>query len=290
MKLYHYTTLDKFLKLILHSEGVNHKARLRFGSFDATNDLFEFEEYFTYPKDYPVIGLFYSTQVRDTFRAERLKYKLLCFSMDKDSGKKGNLIPPLWGHYGDKNKGVCLCIDKEKLQSQLISSNIVESEISYDEIRLFELPAPAEDANSIEDYLQQIPSHIETHCQNLLFKKDTSWRYEQEYRILYKDNDGNADNFLDITDALVCVYIGAQIDILSQEFKLLVTFLQKYYPKTEIKKMHTTISIDGTVEYTVSDAKAIWEEELKSQFFSKSFKLRELFEFQESLKHFIKPL
>ena len=45
----------------------------------------------------------------------RKHYKQICFTMDYYSNIKDCMSPMMWGHYGYKNKGVCIEFDYDKI-------------------------------------------------------------------------------------------------------------------------------------------------------------------------------
>ena len=51
-------------------------------------------------------------------------------SLTRDFCRMGFDIPAMWGHYGDKGKGVCVIFDKKKLLDNL-SSSIFSGEVDY---------------------------------------------------------------------------------------------------------------------------------------------------------------
>ena len=199
MKLYHYTSFEKFVYLILP------KMQLKFSPFSGCNDPFEFYKAIK-------IKLSRSTlfgtmnKLSEEFEKQIKEYCLICFSQEVDKrGIKGWQLPTMWAHYGDNHNGVCLEFDFEptKLQGYGEHSKIEYVE-SIPEIAPFDdVPRGNED----EWIESAIPKHIEELKSITFFKKLNDWGVENEYRIISKANKCQ-NYFLPINEALKVVYLG----------------------------------------------------------------------------------
>lgn len=188
-KLYHTTSLNAFLLIWA-------KKRLKFSSLTGVNDMKEFCLSIT-PESPQLIPMIYAMQ--DVRKA----YKQISFSMDFDSSIKGYASPLIWGVYGDKNNGVCVELDYNKLNlSEKYFCGIVE----YRNGNKHEIVIPKDVVT-----VASLKSFIQEHQKDLFFVKDKCWEYENEYRII-----SDVDEYLDITDAITSVYV-ANIDGLTFE-------------------------------------------------------------------------
>lgn len=99
-KLYHYTSLDSALKILLTES-------LLFSKLERMNDINESHR-----------SLFFSFDSNE----EDLKKQIeSCsqISLTQDSQRLGFNIPAMWGHYASKGYGVCLAFDKSKIETIL---------------------------------------------------------------------------------------------------------------------------------------------------------------------------
>lgn len=148
------------------------------------------------------------------------KFRQISLCMDKDD-RPGFAISPMWGHYAEKGKGVCLVFDKEKFTSGLNEDyyGIIEYRKEVD--------------NSIRipgDELRNCVEYINNHKKQLFFTKDIGWNYEQEFRIVqFKKNNG--DTYKNINNSLLSVIIQGynEEDKVSHTIKLIkLKTLEKY--------------------------------------------------------------
>lgn len=292
MKLYHYTSLDKFVKLICNAPSPNSKnnieakIKLRFGSFAKTNDLFETKDYFSFPKDFGMFWICFSKEIREKYREERLKYQPLCFSMDKSDGKKGYQISAMWAHYGDNHKGVCLEIETDKLDIHS-NENLISKDVNYaSELLITELPSPSEKMKINADYLNYITEHIEKNIEKILFTKDNSWKYEQEHRVLHKVDNKEEVNYLDITNALERIILGPQIDILGQDYNILRLLIKDSHTKIEVEQLSTTYN-NGKLSNITDNATNLWDRSMNEIFYNgKKITLNDIFEWHTNKKEY----
>ena len=112
-KLYHYTSFDTALNILMTNE-------LWFNHLKDLNDINELYRPLFYEK--------ISTEIEKMAKQEIDMYQQV--SLTRDSCRMGFDIPAMWGHYGNKGKGVCFIFNKEKLLNNL-SSNIYHGEVEY---------------------------------------------------------------------------------------------------------------------------------------------------------------
>lgn len=162
-KLYHYTSFEKAL-------GILQTNQLWFGYLKDLNDINELYRPMFYEKITPEIEKMAKTELE--------KYQQL--SLTRDFCRYGFDIPAMWGHYGDKGKGVCFIFDKDKLLNS-ISPGIYHDKVEYvSPDYSFSVFFRVKD-NVIEPFTNQ-------DIDEFFFKKTCDWSYEQEYRLLVKTN------------------------------------------------------------------------------------------------------
>ena len=101
-KIYHTTSLNSFLLIWA-------KKRLKFAPLTGVNDMKE--KLLSISGENPQLlpMLFAMDDVKRSYRQ-------ISFTMDFDTKNKGCTSPLMWGVYGDKNNGVCIELDYEKLK------------------------------------------------------------------------------------------------------------------------------------------------------------------------------
>ena len=128
------------------------------------------------------------------YRDRRLLYKQISLSMDYDSYIKGCMSPMMWGHYGDKRRGVCIELDYMKLP---LSTAMYHAPVKYKTVLNKEILLP-NDLTTIED----IDSYIIHNREDIFFTKQIDWKGENEYRII-----SNTLDYLDISNAITAIYL-----------------------------------------------------------------------------------
>jgi hypothetical protein len=112
-------------------------------------------------------------------------YKRIPFTTECGNFKKipACMIPTMWGHYGDKGKGVCIRMDISKIK---FSKGLFRGSVFYKE----KMDPIDCDSSDITQFIAKNKKHI-------FFTKTKDWKDEKEYRIVSKE-----DEFLDISDAI----------------------------------------------------------------------------------------
>lgn len=219
-KLYHTTSLNSFMLIWA-------KKRLKFASLTGVNDMKEFTISINDESPQRLPMIFAMQDVRKA-------YKQISFTMDFDSSIKGYASPLLWGVYGDKNKGVCIELDYNKLN---MPTNCFHDIVKYENKTRHQIEIP-KDVVSINS----LKSFIRSHQKELFFMKDKCWEHENEYRII-----SDADEYLDITDAITSVYV-ADLDGLAFEI------VDELLKNTNIKLGYVHVDRDSGVLFS-SDAR-----------------------------------
>lgn len=201
--LYHYTSFDTFIKIWLGKA-------LKFGDITLMNDICESRKQFSTP-------LTYGYMERWNLTMNLLKpFKQISFTKDYDTYTKGSMSPYMWGHYGNKNNGVCIQFNTEKLMLNT-QDYMFKQSVKYVDIleTPFMIPHTLNGEKEIKDFLV-------VNRDKLFFMKHKDWRAENEFRII-----SDKDDFLDIRDSIDAVYTT---DPNSMETKYLERLLLESIP------------------------------------------------------------
>lgn len=215
-KLYHYTNINAALKILTTQ-------KLKFSPLTNLNDVNEFYRAIFYKKD------------DVTAEAERVlsNYQQISLTMDS-ANKKGFTIPPMWGHYADKNKGVCFAFDKEKLLSKANERKIMHGKVKYVPIHTGEICITQD----------RVANFFEDKRKDLFFKKSKAWTYEQEYRILLDAAQTNQqENYLDIDNSLIAIIAICAEDVSPSTSifnSALLNGIQDKFPNIPILELSST--------------------------------------------------
>ena len=205
MKIYHYTTVDKFCKIWVSK-------RILFADSQRTNDLYEQR------KGLPSFNKLLSNKEYNSiieaakdfdklFTQELSLYKQISFVMDylDDNDNiiyEGWQSSMMWGQYAHNEVGVCIELDVDKLH---VDSSIYSGRISYKD----EIPSlPQEDNFSCDT--ETIKDYIKQNISTIFFVKHKHWEHENEYRMIKRGEDGM---FLSIEDAISNIYVYSVDDI-----------------------------------------------------------------------------
>ena len=180
-KIYHYTSFDTFVRIWLSK-------KLKFGSVSNVNDILETKLLSAATHYYNRIAVVYA------YNQIRQEYKQISFTVDFDSYLKGCMSPMLWGHYGDKQRGVCIELDLEKLH---IPKNCFARKVIY---KKYLKRDNIIDKNVTT--IKHIHSYIKKNRKDIFFTKQAFWKSENEYRIISREYD-----YLDIDNAVTAVYL-----------------------------------------------------------------------------------
>lgn len=188
-KIYHTTSLNSFLLIWA-------KKRLKFAQITGVNDMLEQAIEISHESPQLLPMLFALQDIRKN-------YKQISFTMDFDSSVKGYASPLIWGIYGDKNRGVCIELDFNKLN---LPDSCFSGVVEYEEILNKKIVMPQE-VNTINS----LKAFIKSKKDRLFFTKGKCWEHENEYRLI-----SDSDEYLDISKAITAVYV-TDIDDLSFE-------------------------------------------------------------------------
>lgn len=184
MKLYHYTTLEKFFSIW-------ESKTLWFSYSKNTNDYFEREKTYVYSQGKfaekeKVWGKISFSKVMKDVADELEKYRQVSFCRDYSKNMPGYASPMMWGQYArsknEKGKwqdGVCIELDSDLFEKP--HDLFYENKISYPP----KMKAP---------YLHKINFSKEKAAERfvikyrklLFFTKHKHWEHEREYRFVSK--------------------------------------------------------------------------------------------------------
>lgn len=193
--LYHYTSFESFVKIW-------HNKTLKFSVVTNLNDILE--------SNFSVLGYdLGDIELMDRFLERRKSYKQISLCMDFDSYTKGCMSPMMWGQYSGKGNGVCIELDFAKLKERLRPSMLYGS-VEYSAI----LPTPP----IANDIRTDIDEYIRKNQKQLFFMKHDSWRSENEFRIVSKEDD-----FLNISQVISSIYITKKDSAEAECIKTMLT-------------------------------------------------------------------
>ena len=213
--VFHFTKFESALRIIASKS-------LKFGRFENMNDIAEAKR--------DVYGMVSA----DIINAELSKYQSISLTLDKPS-HRGFKIDPLWGHYAQGGNGACLVFDKEKLSLQVREQYGKKARIAP--VRYLSKHNNA--VFTAGDFREAIKKHISHNLKDIFFSKSIDWKYEQELRILIKEDDLN-EKFVFWDDALIAVILCLPkvYDYKeTAEFKILKSML------TDVPILHYTTSL-----------------------------------------------
>ncbi|WP_159522154.1 DUF2971 domain-containing protein [Sunxiuqinia indica] len=200
--LYHYTSLATCIEYILPNR------ELKFNKIKESNDPPEYIRNlsdFNFKKG--------SKEFRKGF--QNTEFVSFCQGLKNDPEKFGFLNYPMWAHYGDGHKGVCLVFDKEKLVTELIDQH--DDCKSGDYIRY----CPA--MPNVKDTGESIFERINNSDIDLFFTKTDGWSYENEFRLIVpprKKDAKKSNRFLNIEESLKGIIIGYKVNVVYNDLFL----------------------------------------------------------------------
>lgn len=178
--VFHFTKFESALRIIATQS-------LKFGRFENMNDIAEVKR--------DVYGMIPA----DIISNELAKYQSISLTLDQPS-HRGFKIDPLWGHYAQGGNGACLVFDKDKLSQRVVEQFGEKAKIAP----INYLPNSSNAVFTEGDSQEAVEKYIEDNLEDIFFTKSLDWEYEQELRILIKE-DGANEKYLYWDDALIAV-------------------------------------------------------------------------------------
>lgn len=180
--VFHFTKFESAIKILATKT-------LKFGCFKNMNDIAEAK------KDvYGMIPV-------DTINKMLSQYQSISLTLD-DKSHRGFYIDPLWGYYAQGGNGVCLVFDIEKLKQKV-------SEQFGERASIKPINYSSKYSNAIfteGDSEEEINKYIDAMKEKIFFTKSMDWKYEQELRILIKEDDPN-EKYLRWEDSLIAAIL-----------------------------------------------------------------------------------
>lgn len=224
--LYHYTSFESFIKIW-------HSKTLKFSVVSNLNDILE--------SNYSVLGYnMGDIELMDRFLERHKSYKQISLCMDFDSYTKGCMSPMMWGQYASKGNGVCIEFDFEKIEKRLRPS-MLYGPVEYSA----KLPIPPI-ANNIGI---DIDEYIRNNQKQLFFTKHDSWRSENEFRIVSRE-----DEFLNISQMISSIYITKKDSAEAECIKTMLTNEKDIY----FEYVHTDY-INGEFLITIDNVESYFD-------------------------------
>ena len=214
MNIYHYTTLEAFIRIWLSEE-------LLLRENKNMNDLYERQKFCGIDIG-PNSGI--SKEVRKqigdpiVFIIKQItKFRQISFCNDFKDGTKGCLSSMMWGQYAKNEKGVCIEIDKEKLLDG--KNGYIYGDVNYDVSVPFITITSSCFAKEPE---KEIRTAIIDNKDKVFFSKHKHWEHENEFRIV-----SDSKSSISIKKAISCVYVQNQN---CTDTKLLIKLIKKKVP------------------------------------------------------------
>ncbi len=255
--LYHFTTIDSLIKILITNT-------FRLSCINKMNDINELlplsKKFDSINKDKRIIE--YEKDVRK-------KTFVGCFNiLEKDQDIRDKVS--MWGNYAESGKGICLEINKSKLDEKLwklindVENDAVRCKIHIDKFKIkyesqsyiekikeeffkqnmYTIFPQIEDDNICENALdttikkivasmprQEMPLYL---VLKILFGiKSEEWKSENEYRYLFYNHFSYTDwfNISDFNDVINKVFIGENQDV--ESIKLLRNIKEKLLPNVD---------------------------------------------------------
>lgn len=242
-KLYHYTSFETFVKIWLSK-------KLKFGKIENVNDINEAKQTLSTSCHLKSIDDLRQANERiKKIREELSLYKQISLTKDYNSYLKGCMSPMMWGHYGDKRKGVCIELDFNKLN---FTKDMIWGNIKYKN----DLPAIIKIPYNL-DKDKDIKNFPLKNRKDIFFTKTIDWKGENEFRIISKNSE-----YLDINNAIVAIYVT---DCESEVCK----FVEKLVKDTIEVKLFCYIQLNTRKVPIITNAKEKRVEEEASRNFFK---------------------
>jgi hypothetical protein len=135
------------------------------------------------------------------------RFQVICFSGARQRGWDNEMM---WAHYGDRQRGVCLEFDEEKLMAginvQLPNIYFKLQAVDYVKKRK-RRPGISWNGNLTRE--ENFTNFLSVLCEDVVFYKSHFWEKEDEKRLLFLNQQGNL--FIPFEGALTAVHIGLAV-------------------------------------------------------------------------------
>jgi hypothetical protein len=234
-KLYHFTTLEKALRIIDSN-------RLRFGRLSNMNDIHEADKImFVDANGHPIDK--FPSDVLDVLNNEVYSYRQISFTADdEEDDKDGFDLHQMWGLYADKGEGMCLVFDRKELE-KWIGTDVEHERISYDkDVKSYHI--------SFSDNPTEIPNEVKKQVNEIFYHKRKEWEHEQEFRLLKKCPITTKEEYLWYGKALKFILLSSKLRNIDE----VRYFKQIDDIKTKAKDVPILIYGNGLLDYALVDS------------------------------------
>lgn len=252
--LFHYTSLDTFMKYILPTK------KLKLGRIMNSRDPNEYHSFGIYfMNGEPLQNDISFENFLNAARALKLNSQYLCFCLPeiKQIGsnyymRRGYDKPKLWELYGDNHRGVCIKLNKARVISEFTAkmAGLQNGQIAYDKITYKDIvhKSQAIEPQTLKSYYLDVghfdeADFIEVFKQSFFFQKDYDYQDENEFRLAYITSLQQEDLRIDISNAVTALYFGDKVEIGFIEYYK--KQLMKEFPELKITHIHW---FNGTID------------------------------------------
>ncbi len=207
--IYHYTTSETALLHILKDMKLRLSPRLN--SHDPIENAKEFISY-SGETDYDIM------EIGSVISSELKKAKQISFCKNKTYDLKqgipmiypfekyGFAKPRMWDNYGNKYKGVCIALSRNKLEDAIRNTALFDNnddDVEYLNYREF---STRHQSIIWKDTVTNTFDYYLRHFKNRLFYKHKDYEMENEYRICSLSNE--PFDYIDIKDAIIGLVVS----------------------------------------------------------------------------------
>ena len=223
--LYHFTTAESLIKII-------ENMTLRMSTFENLNDLNEKEVNFSFQDWWN--GLKIEKYIVEHCHLISFSQN---FQIDDSFCECGYNHPRMWAQYADKNKGVCIVINEEKLinKNKSILNNIfwkIENVI-YKPFINNENPTNSNDPKNF----------IKSNYKKIFFEKHNDWKQEDERRLFCI----GGTEFLSIDNCIEFICLGSKFgsENYNKLSEILISSMEREYTKLIPHDFAFQVNADG---------------------------------------------
>jgi hypothetical protein len=209
--VFHYTGLESALAM-------GKSKTLRFSPMSAMNDPREFRP--AGPVTLAIGSSQSETQIEaalQRLKERRLSIRAGSFTLDAAEGKpsswdraegRGYARPTMWTHYGNRHRGVCLVINRDKLQQALTTkfgSDTFSASVTYSHGLDPEDWSRYLESAEVADFgvEQAVERYLTRYRRQVLFEKNSDWKPEREWRVCIDHQSAKSIVDVELTSGVV---------------------------------------------------------------------------------------
>ena len=250
--IYHYTSLETFVNFILPKKQLRFKKRIEQDDYferKYLNPVWHWENGQVDPNSLDGVEDKTRNRFQNIFQISFCKSGFY----DSDKWKKntvydgyGFLKHRMWDTYGRKNKGVCLALDRQKIEENLSELNVKATwfrDVEYKKNEEIERVLKPRSSQKLTD--PDIEDAFQDHLLNNLFLKNIDFRDENECRAVIETSSFK-DIFLKIDRALISVFISGMRKIFPISDKVMFDHIVNESKEREFK-VYALNPFDGQI-------------------------------------------